>query len=154
MPKQILLALLNPRPGEAKMELGRRKELYKSFFGYKLHDCMDDKFCLIRRIKVTAANVHDSQVDLAEEGEVRYVDKGYFGARTKGYDGAMKKATRGRPLSYKDEMRNRRTSKKRSPIERFYAFIKRVCKAKHSRMRMQACVEYICTLSTRNSLEY
>ena len=27
MPKQILLAVFNPRPGEAKMELGRRKEL-------------------------------------------------------------------------------------------------------------------------------
>ena len=27
------------------------------------------KFSLVRRIEVTAANVHDSQVDLAEEGE-------------------------------------------------------------------------------------
>ena len=66
----------------------------------------------------------------------------------------MKKATRGHQLSYKDEMRNRRISMKRSPVERFYAFIKCVCKAKRSSMRMQACVEYICTLSTRNSLEY
>ena len=43
----------------------------------------------------------------------------------------MKKATRGHPLSYKDEMRNRRISSKRSPVERFYAFIKSVCKAGH-----------------------
>jgi len=103
----------------------------KSFFGYKLHDCTDEKFCLVRRIEVTAANVHDSQVDLAEEGEVRYADKGYSGAKTRGYDAAMKKATRGHPLSYKDEMRNMRISKKRSPVERFYAFIKCVCKAGH-----------------------
>ena len=103
----------------------------KSFFGYKLHDCTDDEFCLVRRIEVTSANVHDSQVDLAEEGEVRYADKGYSGAKTRGYDAAMKKATRGHPLSYKDEMRNRRISKKRSPVERFYAFIKCVCKAGH-----------------------
>ena len=42
----------------------------KSYFGFKLHDCMDERFGLIRRIEVTAANVHDSQVDLAKEGEV------------------------------------------------------------------------------------
>ena len=92
---------------------------------------MDEKFGLIRRIEVTAANVHDSQVDLAEEGEVRYADKGYSGAKTKGYDAAMRKATRGHPLSYKDEMRNKRISSKRSPVERFYAFIKCVCKSGH-----------------------
>jgi transposase, IS5 family len=103
----------------------------KSFFGFKLHDSMDGRFGLIRRIEVTAANVHDSQVDLAKEGEVRYADKGYFGAKTEGYDAAMKKATRGHPLSYEDERRNRRISSKRSPVERFYAFIKSVCKAGH-----------------------
>ncbi len=43
----------------------------------------------------------------------------------------MKKATRGHPLEYKDEMRNKRISSKRSPVERFYAFIKCVCKAGH-----------------------
>jgi len=103
----------------------------KSFFVYKLHDCTDEKFGLVRRIEVNAANVHDSQVDLAEEGEVRYADKGYFRAKTKGYDVAMKKATRGYPLSCKDEMRNKRISRKRSPVERFYAFIKCGCKAGH-----------------------
>jgi IS5 family transposase len=92
---------------------------------------MDEKFGLVRRIEVTAANVHDSQEDLAEEGEVRYADKGYYGAKTKGYDAAMKKATRGHPLNYKDEMRNKRISSKRSPVERLYAFIKCVCKAGH-----------------------
>jgi IS5 family transposase len=124
-----------PRGDEAKTRRCKdgawAKKGNKSFFGFKLHDCMDEKFGLIRRIEVTAANVHDSQVDLAREGEVRYADKGYFGAKTKGYDAAMKKATRGHPLSYKDEMRNKRISSKRSPVERFYAFIKSVCKAGH-----------------------
>ena len=92
---------------------------------------MDAKFGMIRRIEVTSAEVHDSQVDLAREGEVRYGDKGFFGAKTKGYDAAMKRATRGHPLSYKDEMRNKRISAKRAPVERFYAFIKCVCKAGH-----------------------
>jgi IS5 family transposase len=121
-----------PRGDEAKTRRSKdgawAKKGTKSFFGYKLHDAMDEKFGLVRRIEVTAANVHDSQVDLAEEGEVRYTDKGYFGAKTKGYDAAMKKATRGHSLSYKDEMRNKRISSKRSPVERFYAFIKCVCK--------------------------
>jgi len=107
------------------------KKGMKSYFGYKLHGAMDEDFGLIRRIEVTAAKVHDSQVDLANEGEVRYADKGYFGAKTKGYDAAMRKATRGHPLSYKDEMRNKRISSKRSPVERFFAFTKRVCKAGH-----------------------
>ena len=124
-----------PRGDEAKTRRCKdgawAKKGTKSFFGYKLHDCMDEKFGLVRRIEVTAANVHDSQVDLAEEGEVRYADKGYFGATTNGYDAAMKKATRGHPLSYKDEMRNRRISSKRAPVERFFAFTKRICKAGH-----------------------
>ena len=90
---------------------------------------MDPEFGLIRRIEVTTASVHDSQVDLAKKGEVRYADRGFFGSKTNGYDAAMKKATRGHPLSYKDEMRNKRISRIRSTIERSYAFVKRVCKA-------------------------
>ena len=35
------------------------------------------------------------------------------------------------PLSYEDEMRNKRISSKRSPVERHFAFTKRVCKAGH-----------------------
>ena len=31
----------------------------------------------------------------------------YFGAKTKGYDAAMRKATRDHPLSYEDEMCNK-----------------------------------------------
>ena len=124
-----------PRGDEAKTRRSRdgtwAKKGTKSYFGYKMHGVMDEDYGLIRRIEVTSANVHDSQVDLANEGEVRYADKGYSGAKTKGYDAAMRKATRGHPLSYKDEMRNRRISRKRSPVERFFAFTKRVCKAGH-----------------------
>lgn len=124
-----------PRDDKAKTRRSRdgtwAKKGTKSYFGYKMHGAMDEDFGLIRRIEVTTASVHDSQVDLAKEGEVRYADKGYFGARTKGYDAAMRKATKGRPLSYKDEMRNRRISRIRSPVERIFAFTKCVCKAGH-----------------------
>ena len=90
---------------------------------------MNEDLGLIRRIEVTTAKVHDSQVDLANEGEVRYADEGYFSAKTKVYDAAMKKTTRDHPLSYEDEIRNKRISSKRSPVERYFAFTKRVCKA-------------------------
>ena len=43
----------------------------------------------------------------------------------------MKRAARGHPLGIRDIMRNERISKKRSPIERHYAVIKRVFKAGH-----------------------
>ncbi len=57
--------------------------------------------------------------------------RAYFGAKTKGYDAVMRKATRGPPLSYEYEMRNKRISSKRSPVEWYFAFAKRVCKAGH-----------------------
>lgn len=84
---------------------------------------MDTEHGLIRDIKTTTASLHDSQVDLSEEGEVVYRDKGYFGAPTKGYDATMKRATRGHPLNIKEELRNKRISRKRSPGERPYAVI-------------------------------
>ncbi len=90
---------------------------------------MDEDFGLIRRIKVTTTKVHDSQMDLANEGKVRYANKGYFGAKTKRYNVAMRKATRGHPLSYEDEMCSKKISQERSPVERYFAFTKRICKA-------------------------
>jgi IS5 family transposase len=136
-----------PRGDEAKTRRSRdgawAKKGTKSFFGYKLHQAMDDEFGMVRRIEVTAANVHDSQVDLAKEGEVRYADKGYFGAKTKGYDASMKKATRGHILSYKDEMRNKRISSKRSPVERFFAFIKRVSEKYITFTNLTRCLSII-----------
>ena len=48
-----------------------------------------------------------------------------------GYDTSMKRAARGHPLGIRDIMRNERISKKRSPVERHYAVIKRGFKAGH-----------------------
>jgi IS5 family transposase len=124
-----------PRGDEAKTRRSKdgtwAKKGTKSYFGYKAHGEIDVDYGLIRKIEVTTASVHDSQVDLAEGGQVRYADKGYFGAETKGYDAAMRKATRGHPLSCNDEMRNKRISKIRAPVERIFAFIKRICNAGH-----------------------
>ena len=124
-----------PRGDEAKSRRSRdgtwATKGTKSYFGYKMHGVMDEDYGLIRRIEVTSANVHDSQVDLANEGEVRYADKGILWSKDGRIDATMKKATRRYQLSYKGEMRNKRISRIRSPVERIFAFSECVCKAGH-----------------------
>jgi transposase, IS5 family len=97
----------------------------KSFFGFKGHILIDTEHHLIRKIETTTASLHDSQVDLGIEGLPRYADKGYSGAKTRGYDAAMKKAARGHKLGIKEILRNKRISRKRSHIERCFAVMKR-----------------------------
>jgi len=103
----------------------------KSSFGFKLHAKTDVEYGLIRDLETTTASVHDSRVDLSEEGEVVYRDKGYFGVKPRGYDAAMKRATRGHSLSIRDKLRNKRISRKRAPGERPFAVIKRFFNAGH-----------------------
>jgi IS5 family transposase len=98
----------------------------KSFFGYKLHQKTDIDYCLIREIETTTAKVHDSQVDLSEEGEIVLRDRGYFGVEAKGDDFTMKRRTTEKPLDPIDKERNRLISILRSPGERPHAVIKRV----------------------------
>jgi IS5 family transposase len=43
----------------------------------------------------------------------------------------MKRAARGHPLSILDQLRNKRISKKRSPVERCFSVMKTVFKAGH-----------------------
>ena len=103
----------------------------KSVFGYKLHMKMDLGHGLIRELEASAANVHDSRVDLSRVGEVVYRDKGYQGVVPRGWDATMKRASRGHPLSIWDKLRNRRISRKRCSGERPFAVIKRVFGAGH-----------------------
>jgi len=120
------------RPDEEPTNEGSwAKKGVKSFFGYKGHILIDTKYHLIRDVETTTASVHDSQVDLGIEGIPRYADKGYDGAKTRGYDATMKKATRGHKLGIRDILRNKRISKKRSHIERCFAVMKRAHKAGH-----------------------
>ena len=60
-----------------------------------------------------------------------YRDRGYQGAVAKGYSATMKRGARGHPLGIMDKLRNLRISKKRAPVERHYAVIKRVFNAGH-----------------------
>ena len=102
-------------------------------YGYKLHPRMKTTHDLIRRIETTTANVHDSQVDLSEKREVVYRDRGYQGAKCKGYSATMKRGARGHPIGIRDKLRNLRNlriSRKRSEGERPYAVIKNVFHAR------------------------
>jgi IS5 family transposase len=120
------------KPNEEPVNEGSwAKKGVKSFFGFKGHILVDTKHHLIRNVETTTASVHDSQVDLGIDGMPRYSDKGYDGAKTRGYDAAMKKATRGHKLGIRDILRNKRISKKRSHIERCFAVMKRAHKAGH-----------------------
>jgi len=122
-----------PRGEEAKTRRNKdgtwAKKGGKSHFGYKLHAVMDRDHDLIRRICTTTASVHDSQIDLSENGEVIYRDRGYQGGRCKGYNATMKRGARGHPVGIKDKLRNRRISKKRAKGERPFAVIKNVFNA-------------------------
>ena len=103
----------------------------KSHFGYKLHTKSDTDYQLIRELETTTASVHDSQIDLSQPGEVNYRDRGYSGAKSRGYDAAMKKGARGHPIDIRDKRRNKRISRKRAPVERPYAVIKNVFGSGH-----------------------
>ena len=124
-----------PRGEEAKTRRSRdgawSKKGGKSYFGNKLHMKMDLDHGLIRELEVTAANVHDSRVDLSRRGEVVYRDKGYQGVVPRGWDATMKRASRGHPLSIWDRLRNNRISRRRCPGERPFAVIKRVFHSGH-----------------------
>ena len=127
-----------PRGGEAKTRRSKdgtwATKGKKSNFGYKAHIKVDTEHQFIWAVATTTASVHDSKVDLAEVGEVRYGDKAYSGAKTRGYDASMKRAAREHPLGISDILRNKRISKRRSPVERCFSVIKTVFKAGHVRV--------------------
>jgi IS5 family transposase len=124
-----------PRGPEAKTRRNKEgewsKKGSKSYFGYKLHTLADMDYILIRKLETTTAEIHDSQIDLIEPGEVVYRDRGYFGAACKGYNATMKRAVRNHPLGIRDKNRNKRITRKRSTGERPYAVIKNIFKSGH-----------------------
>lgn len=95
-------------------------------FGYKTHARLDVKHKLVRSVEVTTASVHDSRVDLAEEGDGKaYRDKGYFGRPpfAEGVrDMTMDRAVRNGPLTKAQKKRNGRIARIRSPGERPFAW--------------------------------
>ena len=108
-----------PRGEQARTRRSRdgtwAKKGSKSYFGYKLHSLMDKDHQLIRRIETTTASLHDSRIDLSRKGETVYRDKGYFGVKPQAsMDKTMHRATRGHPLSIKENRRNKAISRTRA----------------------------------------
>jgi IS5 family transposase len=93
-------------------------------FGYKAHTLVNE-IRLIEKLSVTAANIHDSQIDLSIPGIVCYRDRGYFRSECRGINGTMDRSVRDHPLPMKIIRRNLRISRIRS-VEHPYAFMKRM----------------------------
>jgi transposase, IS5 family len=107
----------------------------KAFFGYKAHVGVDQGSGLIRRARLTPANVHDSAVGdemIAGDEHKVFADKAYHSQarrerlRAAGIkDGIMRRGARSHPLSAKDRERNRRLARVRCAVERVFATLKR-----------------------------
>jgi transposase, IS5 family len=126
-----------------------------SYFWFKMHTLVDKEKQFIRNITTSTASLHDSQVDLSEEGQTIYRDRGFFGVEPKAsIDKTMDRATRNYPLSCKQIRRNKAISRIRSLIERPYAVIKRVFKGSHElvttieRVRVKKCLFLLYIQST------
>jgi IS5 family transposase len=108
-------------------------------YGYKSHIKIDVDHHLIRDLEVTAANLHDGDVDLVEEGDQAvYRDKGYFGKQLGAsgvVDKTMKRAVRGRKLNGGEQKRNKVIGRVRAPGERPFSVIKRVFKGDRTQVK-------------------
>lgn len=108
----------------------------RTHFGDKLHTVQGTDIPLIRDFVVTTASLHDSQVDLSIPGIPCYRDKGYAGAKCRGINATMDKASRNHPLTVEKVRRNLRITRKRSPGERPYAVMKGIMNGGHTFVTM------------------
>jgi len=94
----------------------------KSYFGFKAHTKVRRGSKLIEDFAVTTAKTHDGKIDLANQDEIVYRDRGYSGTGTKAKgDATMKRGN----LTPKEKLRNLRIMKKRSVGEHPYGIIDR-----------------------------
>ena len=104
--------------------------------GYKGHIGMDAGSGLIRRVRLTPANVNDTEVAdelIVGDEQVVYADRAYDSAarrerlRALGIeDGIMRRANKHHPqLAPAEQERNRRLARLRMPVEQVFANLKR-----------------------------
>nr|WP_045859521.1 IS5 family transposase [Teredinibacter purpureus] len=104
------------------------------YFGMKAHIGVDSQTKLIHSVRVTSANVHDSQVlgDLLHgEGRRVYGDSAYTGQKSQikasaqhAKDFTHKRGRRNHPLTNKERQENRNKSKIRPRVEHLFGVIK------------------------------
>jgi len=91
-------------------------------FGFKAHTKMQRGSKIIEELAITTAKTYDGHIDLAEENDVIYRDRGYSGSKTRARGDATMKQGK---LSLKQKLRNKRISKKRAEGEHPYGVIHR-----------------------------
>ena len=126
---------MNGRGREAKTSRSKdgswTKKNNKSIFGFKSHTKMQKGSKIIEEVAVTTAKTHDNKIDLADEDEIMYRDRGYSGSKTKAKgDGTMKKGK----LSAKQRLRNKRIAKQRAEGEHPYGTIHRSFKGGRTKL--------------------
>lgn len=105
----------------------------KSYFGYKLSTSSDHRYKLLRKVKVSPANEHDTKhfesvLDETNSSRDVYADRGYADMEREKQmkaDGwrphIQRKAKKGKPLSACQAKRNRRIASKRARVEHPFA---------------------------------
>ena len=103
----------------------------KSIFGFKFHSKMQRGAKIITEFAVTTAKTYDGHIDLADENDVMYRDRGYSGSKTKAKgDATMKKGK----LSVIEKLRNKRIAKKRAEGEHPFGTMERKFKAGRTKL--------------------
>ena len=127
----------------------------KNIFGYKMHTKVDLKTKLITCMGLSTAKTHDGRVDLAENGEVIYRDRGYsgMGIRAKG-DATMKRGK----LEPHEILRNKRISRLRCRGEHPYGTMTRSLKAGHTKLttltRVYIQQTFVCIVYNLHRLKF
>lgn len=151
---------MNGRGREAKTSRNAdatwTKKGKKNHFGYKLHTKVDTKNKLITGLAVTTAKTHDGRIDLATPEEVNYRDRGYSGCRTKAKGNATMK--RGKHLTPKEVLRNKRITKVRCRGEHPYGVMTKMLKAGYTKLTILARVYvqqiFVCVAYNTQRLKF
>jgi IS5 family transposase len=117
----------------------------KYYFGYKGHIGSDVGSKIIRKVRFTAANVHDinefKNLVSGDESSV-FGDKAYSDDSVKKelrqgefYYGILSKGRRGRRLSKKQVRKNKQLSRIRAQVEHPFAYMKRLLNYEYARAR-------------------
>lgn len=126
---------MNGRGREAKTSRSRdgtwTKKGKKSYFGFKSHVKMDVDTKMITEVAVTTAKTFDGHIDLAKPEDIVYRDKAYSGSGTKAKGNASMKKGK---LTPKQELRNKRISKKRCRGEHPFGTINRSFKGGRTKL--------------------
>lgn len=123
------------RPVTVEREAGFAKRRGKAFFGFKAHLAVDAGSRLVRRARLTPANVNETLVGdaliLGDEAAI-YADKAYDSAERRAMlsdrgiaDGVMRRGHPRRPLTAEDLARNRALTPIRAAIEPVFGTLKR-----------------------------